>query len=617
MNKKLVFLIVLLFPTLLQSAPLSESAALRATIPLDAVSYLRIPNPWGLFATPKGSVLNDALAHKQHVQQVQNVEASFYQNVLKKAGSLLHPGLPLLFHHLRSPIEAIALLPENAPLPTMSLLISAKLNFTSFETLNDFLQELVAKTPPLMLTEKLATDSYGVLTVGPVPPILLHYNIETQILSLMAGMTVNSSLFKQTLASLTPVTQHPMYDLEKQVDTSYQGFFHWLNLQRVLSGIIPPMIAEDLQKTGLMDIRAIALGWGVSDSKGRFKIMVDAPRTDYSKLMVETPRTSYLELFAGVSNNLTLTAAGKPETVALLSLPLQQWQNSFEKILNQEAPSEVVQQYEGFKAALAQEMGFSLEDLLQAFGPQLIFFSDEVGEFVALKVGKQELKQKVMTAFVEKDKLNCDSREIGGKKYRHLAIPTTLWEDSSTEGEDEVTAFFLDLLDRYNTHLYWVEEEGYLIFAEMPQPLLDRQRHLARVSIQQWLKQEQHQDIQAAAFMLSTTISKVPRRVYYTYLWALNTIADLASVKIDLFALPTANELKLPKRGTYGMQLDWSDSMLSFELTFENNPLEFLLDMDVGTMAVMGIVAGIAIPAYIGYIEMAAEAEIESRMAIE
>ncbi len=602
MNKKLVFLLVLLFPTLLQSAPLSEPASLRESIPLDAISYIRIPNPWGLFAVPKGSVLNDALAHKQHAQQIQNVEASFYQNVLKKAEAFLHPGLPLLFHHLRSPIEAITLLPENAPPPTMSLLISAKLDFTSFKALNEFLQKLVAKTPPLTLTEELATDSYGVLTAGPAPPILLHYNIETQVLSLMAGMTVNSSLFKQTLASLTPVTQHPMYDLEKQVDTSHQGFFYWINLQKVLNVTVPPMIAEDLQKKGLMDIRAAALGWGVSDSKSRFKLMVDAPRT------------GYLE-FAGVSNDLTLTAAGKPGTVALFSLPLQKWQLSFEKILKQEAPSEVIQQYEDFKTGIAKEMGFSLEDLLQAFGPQLIFFSDEVGEFVALKVGNQELKKKVMTAFVEKNELKCDIREIGGQEYRHLAIPTPLWEDSSTETENEATAFLLGLLDKYNTHLYWVEEEGYLIFAEMPQPLMDRQRHLTRVSIQQWLKQEQHQDVQASVFMLSTTISKVPRRLYYTYLWTLNTVADLADVTIDLFALPTASELKLPKRGTHGMQIDWSDSLFSLELTFENNPLEFLLDMDVGTMAVMGIAAAIAIPAYAGYIEAAAETE--SRMAIE
>ncbi|MEN8216017.1 MAG: hypothetical protein ABFS56_06510 [Pseudomonadota bacterium] len=40
---------------------------------------------------------------------------------------------------------------------------------------------------------------------------------------------------------------------------------------------------------------------------------------------------------------------------------------------------------------------------------------------------------------------------------------------------------------------------------------------------------------------------------------------------MDLFTLPSALEVNLPKTGTYGMQLDMSESLLSLEFTFENH----------------------------------------------
>ncbi|OAD22248.1 PilA-related fimbrial protein [Candidatus Thiomargarita nelsonii] len=106
--------------------------------------------------------------------------------------------------------------------------------------------------------------------------------------------------------------------------------------------------------------------------------------------------------------------------------------------------------------------------------------------------------------------------------------------------------------------------------------------------------------------LVSTTISDTPRYLYYAYLGTLRMLADLAGTSVDLFALPTVMELNLPKNGTYGMQLDISESLLSLEFTFENNPLDFMLGSNglVGA-AVTGILAAVSIPAYNDYIKRA------------
>ncbi|MEN8215648.1 MAG: hypothetical protein ABFS56_04595 [Pseudomonadota bacterium] len=590
MTKKFVFLIALLFPIMGQSAP----ASLRDVIPLDALAYIRIPNPWGFFSSPKDNMLKGALEHEQHVQQIQNLEASVYQNILTNA--LIPPTPALFLHHLRSPVEAIFLVPEQAPPALGNVLISAKLNFTSIDEINNFLKAVVAQTPPLKIFREVSTDGYGILTAGPIP-LFLHYDIDTQTLRLMGGLAANQELFQQTLSRLVPVKQHPMYEMENRIDSSHQGFFKWVNLEKILPLLqlgIPPKVALKLHKWGLLNLSAVALGWGVADGKGRLSIMIDAPRAGYR------------EFFPAISNNLSLTASGKPGIVASFSLPLLEWLKGLEKVAQSEAEPTQLQAYQNFKEIFKKEAGFSIEDALGAFGPEFLFFTDEVGEFGAIRIGDEKRVQNIMTFLVKQYGLVYETREINGKVYHHLMIPTESLEASPQEQpESETEVFLLELAMKLNTHLYWVEEEGYFIFAQIPQGLFDRQLYQERVPIQQWLKQEQRQDIQSSLFFISTSLSDTPRQLYYAYLQTLILLAELADAEMDLFSLPSAMELNLPKNGTYGMQLDISDSLLSLEFTFENNPLEFLLSGDsMMSVALIGILAAVAVPAYSDYLAL-------------
>ena len=89
------------------------------------------------------------------------------------------------------------------------------------------------------------------------------------------------------------------------------------------------------------------------------------------------------------------------------------------------------------------------------------------------------------------------------------------------------------------------------------------------------------------------------------YLQVLEWLAELADdEEMDLFDFPTALELDQPLQGVFALQFDLDARHLGLGLTFENNPMEWVLDPGAGALggvAVVGILAAIAIPAYQDY----------------
>ena len=136
-----------------------------------------------------------------------------------------------------------------------------------------------------------------------------------------------------------------------------------------------------------------------------------------------------------------------------------------------------------------------------------------------------------------------------------------------------------------------------MIFGQVPQLLIDRSRSTQRTPLGLWLRTKQGQDASAALLLASTTIDNTPRYLYYLYVSALQLLADMSSAELDVFTLPTALDLDLPDKGTYGFQLDFSDPFIGLEMVFENNPLEFLAAMDFKTVLATAMGAAVAVPA--------------------
>ncbi len=128
---------------------------------------------------------------------------------------------------------------------------------------------------------------------------------------------------------------------------------------------------------------------------------------------------------------------------------------------------------------------------------------------------------------------------------------------------------------------------------------MDRYALGANTSARDWLEQRQRIDASTAVLSISGTSDKLPERIYSVYLEVLQLLADIAQTDIDMWAMPSARTIGLPRDGTLGFTISLGAPTLAAEFTFENNPAEFL--GGVGGVAAVGILAAIAIPAYQDY----------------
>src|SRR5215470_13742936 len=162
-------------------------------------------------------------------------------------------------------------------------------------------------------------------------------------------------------------------------------------------------------------------------------------------------------------------------------------------------------------------------------------------------------------------------------------------------------------------HLYWKMDGQYLIFAQVPQVLIDRDRITAKTLMKSWLKDVQKLPGDDAFFLASAQVEGVPKLIYTAYLQILQSLGDLAGQPLDLFTLPSALEVKLPQRGSYGVKLTSSANRLALEATYESNPLEvFFIGSGVRTAAMLGMLAAVAVP---NFLESRRQAEIGQQLA--
>ena len=587
-------------------AKVSQEPQLRKAVPSDALGYIRIPSIWGFLSAPKGNALNDALKDDNHVLELEGLKESIGKRFGELAGRRLEPVINLLVVQLASPIEIFLELPDNAPLQMATILASANLSIDSLESFKNFLTNMVNAAPKLSLMEEVSSDGYAVLATEGMP-IFLHYAPETGLLNAMVGITVNDEVLRDRIDASQPAKDHPMYAFEKEIDESGQGLFLWLNVNKLMPTIqasIAPGNLETLEKWGLTEIRNLAFGWGVSRGNGRLKLSIEGPKAGYRKL------------FPGIENNFSVWASGEPETVFTLSLPLQEIRDGLKTLGEKERIPSILEILDNADKFCQARLSMPLNDVLEAFGPELILFTDEIDSLFALRIKNREKMTTLLLNISNQAGASMETTEHDGRRYHHLILPSMVsFADSVQEETGLSQRLLFELLDSINTHLYWTEEDGYLIFASVPQALFDRADAENRVSIQSWI--DQHQDTTHSVLNLSTRFARIPSRLYYTYLEVITSFADMADYKIDIFSLPSARQADLPSEGVYGIQLDLSDTMASLTFTFENNPLEFLMAQNAAmTAAALGVITAIAVPNFIEYraraFDSAANADVKN-----
>jgi hypothetical protein len=249
-----------------------------------------------------------------------------------------------------------------------------------------------------------------------------------------------------------------------------------------------------------------------------------------------------------------------------------------------------------------------LDELLTLLGPEMLYFSDQVSEFSAIKVN-DEVKLNALLIRLQTNKLITLSEHQSQGAVIYQAVSNGEMMNGLYETMFKDVPQLAETLAKVKSRSYWIVEDGYLIFSSIPQPLIERSLYQDKQSINTWLSKHQKQNLSGSLLAYSTTIDNLSRNSYHIYLAVLQFIADVSDAEFNIFELPLATELAFAEQGTVGVQLDLADPFLALEFTFEQSAFDVFYGGAYQTTAVIGILAAVALPAYKDYTDRAKAAK--------
>jgi len=340
----------------------SKPASLRQQLPENTVIYVRVPTVWGLFSGIHHSALQAAQAHPTHQQQVAKLIDGIKKNLLPEFQAMGAP-LPVLnlaLSDLHAPLELAVILPPNAP-PTSAMgLLRTQLKLGSLKAANEWLTALTQQMP-VQVQQAFDEKGFAIVSTEQLP-LLLHYSPDSKHLHVMLGLLATPEFLQQTLNSLKSVDEHPMYSFEERIDSSHQGLFSWVFMEKLMplvQGSMPPAEQEQLKMSGFDQTRAIAFGYGSSQGKGRLQLLIDAPKGGYRALLPP------------IKNYLDITSSGHPSLVFSFNFPA----HALFKNLQTFAQTDMLSMQESIAQAeqeFLKAIGVPLEDMLKVFGDELV-----------------------------------------------------------------------------------------------------------------------------------------------------------------------------------------------------------------------------------------------------
>jgi len=567
---------------------ISSKPWLRTVLPEQALAYLRVPNLWGVLGAPKASAIDGLQSASANAALFEELRLGLHSTWLAPLADDWGPLPELLLSELHSPLEVAVLLSEQgAP----QVLATGQLRVATVAEVQALLERIIISDPRLQWRTPL-NDSGGGLVEALGQPVQLYFNIAEQRLFLLAGPGLAADALSNQLAVLQPRSEpHPLALLEAEIDASGQGLFAWLNAAsaaQLAMNTAPPSALMMLQLSGALEMQQLALGMGVSEGKSR------------SKLVALMPPAGFRRFLPVPNAELAVTGVGAIETVAVLGLPsVADWQ-AFRQLLQQLNPEAAAELAE-IEQNLQQEMGFGIEDWWQIIGPEWVYISDAAGQYGALRIRDWAQFDALIERLREQFALGFEQRQIDGVDYTHLSIPSLYSGLDEDLSRSEPFGLILGL-SQAATHLYWKREGDYLMLASVPQVLIDRETLEASATVGDWLAQQVKLPSANAVLAIATQAAGVPLLFYQWHLQLLQYLGDIVEQPVDLFALPTPRQIELPPSGHYGFKLGSGFERLEVELVYETNPMELLFAGNtMTTIALAGIAAAIAIPAYSDY----------------
>ncbi len=563
--------------------PLSEPW-LQSALPAGTLAYFRVPHPTGLLSLPKGNALDAALRDPRHLNQLKLIERGFIDTVFGGEGFDI-PFVRGLLQHTRSPVE-VAVLGAPRPLGLVALTTDLK----DEAGLASWLESFGEAGTPLALGATLDANGRAPLLGLPVSS-WVAFDAKTGRVLVVAGQVVNEQIMAGIDGRLTADNER-LPAMAGRLDDSGFGVLLWINAEDALPMAQMMLPAEQyaaMAEAGLDDTRAVAVGMGVADGRARLGIVADLGAREDSPVPV-------------FSNDLGATTVGVPGGVIFASIPGPEQLDTIVEYFESQSATGPDEDWASTKAEMREAVGFDTDLLLGALGPDLVVIFDDVGDYLAMRIRDRKKFDALIKAMDDFDGVSIDRVRRGRATLYHIISEDSM-EVEEEMGEDSVLPLsVVHIMQRMRDHYYFTIEGDYAYFSDIPQPLIDRAAERRKLSLGQWLEQTQRVSLDSAAFAMTGSSAKLPRRLYYGYLGIMQMMADIGGVEFDALSLPTARELGLPGESPLAVTVSVGEPYVAFEITTESSLVDTLLGGGAAQNAAMiGIVAAIAIPAYQDY----------------
>mgnify|MGYP000141426215 FL=1 len=562
---------------------LTKSGWLYGSLPENTVAYARVPNPWSGFSA-KDDSFKYALGNEKHVKAVKQIQQGVQDNVISKLEDEVKPLAQFYVEHTKGPVEVAFVSQNGQPVVFMA----TRLDYSDDNSFNAAFSELVKAIPNASVMPQ-ENETQGIVSFGPGAAVYYHYDSSEQQFLLISGMGTSVTSLENAASSIKPNQKHEMLKLEQEIDSSHEGLFVWASPKNAMPfmqmGMNPQQLAK-LKEFSIDKAEGLAFGYGVSGGKTRLKLLVDMPIDDQNRYL------------PAVSNDITIQSVGTPKWASVISIPTAEQTKKLINKLHQEG-IDGVKSWEAINQNTQRELGSSIETLLNTFGPEVVIFKDRVGIFAAVTYTPSDVAA-LMKKAQETATVDYKTYQQGNTEIHHLAMSPI--GDGLGVNSSDGSEFGPTLLRNYRENVFWTIEGDQVIFASVPQLLLERQERGADTSIVDWFKAEQGYNPEGTLLGFSSSVEDLSRSSYHYYLELLMILSDLSGAEVDLLSFPTANQLGFPEKGAISFGLRSDKSILGLEFAFENGGTDLLHGLgSTSSIAVIGILAAVAIPAYQDY----------------
>lgn len=578
------------------AAAIAEASAhppwLRERLPADTIAYARVPSLWGVLAAPSGRAADAMHANQAAVDAVLALRKALVSDELMLR---LGDGPLQLVEALASPIELAVVAPGKAASPAASALFSVRLKASGPAAAAQLINAATGGSLGAMSFDDMGNAS---IDAGGTP-LYLHYRADQQRLFVLAGMFATVDQLTLLIGEVdTAQDGHAMRGLERRIDAGGQGGVLWIDMAAVrpllLSGL-PPEHAW--LSPALAGAKGLALGWGHSDGHGNLALRMEFEQAaPWARMLPAGP------------HRFDATAAGDPDWVLTGVVPgAAEVRALFDVIQTQQSSAADAAEFAAIEAEVLKHTGLTFADWLAPWAGPFVLVGDASGSWQALKLADRAALDAVVNNLVERLGATHAVHSHAGTELHHLQLPSSADLMKTLGGADAQTpalpaSDWLSLYGRLRTHLYYYEDAGWLYLATLPQPLFERLDRDADTDVGEWLARTQGNDRAQALLSASSQLRHVSRSVYAVKLELLQSFSDLTGGSIDLFKLPTAQQLALPEHSPIGIELVLDSNQLALQLNYGHTPLEGLgAASGMATVAVVGVLAAVALPAYEDY----------------